>query len=162
MLVFLIASLNRGVYSTSKPDQPKMTNSMVGSGLLPTEPDTFGLIGGFPPQKPEPPDPTTKSTKSGDIQRFFNKNLQILVILLLFWWRATWNLPDPTRSGKISSRSSPDLDWSSKISAMAVKPKTWWTRTRRSAHYYGSVLALFFTHPNFSCRVRFGNKPNSA
>ena len=147
-MVFLIASLNRGVYSTSKPDQPKMTNSTVSSGLLPTEPDTLGLIGGFPPQKIEPPNPTIKSTKSSDIQRFFNKNLQILVILLLFWRRATWNLPD--------------LDWSSKISAMAVKPKTQWTWTRRFDHYYGSVLVLFFTHPNFSCRVRFGNKPNSA
>ena len=43
-MVFLIASLNRGVYSTLKPDQPEMTNLTVGSGLLPTEPDTFGLI----------------------------------------------------------------------------------------------------------------------
>ena len=67
---------------------PEPTNPTVGDGSPSTKPDTLGSVGGFPPQKPEPPDPTIKSTKSSNIQRFFDKNLQILTIFLLFRQRA--------------------------------------------------------------------------
>ena len=101
--------INRGIHWTWKPDQParhaeieppppELTNPIVGGGSPPTELDTFGSVGRFPPQKPNPPDPTIKSTKFGDIQRFSDKNLQISAIFLLFRRRATWNPPDPTRS----------------------------------------------------------------
>ena len=54
---------------------PEPINLIVSSTLPPTRPDPFGSASRFPPQKPEPPDPTTKSTKSGKIQRFLDKEL---------------------------------------------------------------------------------------
>lgn len=85
----------------TKPPLPEPTNLTVGGGLLPTEPDTFGSVGGCPLLKPEPPDPTIKSTKSDDIQRFFDKKLHKPAIFLLFRRRATQIhqiLGDPVRS----------------------------------------------------------------
>ena len=113
----------------TKPPPPELTNPTVDSGLPPTEPNTFGSIGGFPPQKPEPPDLTIKSTKSGDIQRFSDKNLQIPAIFLLFRRRATWNPPNPSRSSldlMDSAKYRPDLDRFGKILAPAAKLETDW------------------------------------
>ena len=59
---------------TDRPP-PELINPTVVDESPPTEPDPFGSAGGFPPQKPEQPDPTIKSTKSGEIQRFFDKEL---------------------------------------------------------------------------------------
>ena len=89
-------------HSTNPPDPPETerpspepTNPMVGGGSPPTEPEPFGSVGGFPPQKLEPPDSTITSTTSSDIQRFSNKKWQIPAIFLLFRRRYTWNLPNP-------------------------------------------------------------------
>ena len=73
-----------------EPEPPplKLTNPTVGGGSPPTEPDPFESTGGFPPQKPEPPNSTIKSTKSGEIERFSDKELLEIHC----------NPPDPVRS----------------------------------------------------------------
>ena len=70
------------VHPLNLPDLPELelpplepTTPTVGGGSPLTEPDPFGSAGGFPPQKPKPPDPTIKATKSGEIERFFDKEL---------------------------------------------------------------------------------------
>ena len=71
----LVHPLNSPDPPEPEPPPPDPTNPTVGGGLPPTEPDPFGSAYGFPPQKPEPPDPTIKSTKSGEIERFSDKEL---------------------------------------------------------------------------------------
>ena len=143
---------------TNSPDPPETdrpslepTNPTVGNGSPPTELKPFGSVCGFPPQKPEPPNLTITSTSSGYIQRFADKKWQISAIFLLFQRRSTWNPPNPTRFGDISSRSSPDsmdptkyrpdLTGSNEISASMVKletdrhkPENRWTQTGRPDH----------------------------
>ena len=156
-----------------KTDQHKLepTNPTVGGGSPSTKPNTFGSVSGFTPQKPEPPDPTIKSTKFGDIQSFLDKNLQILVIFLLFRWRAAWNPPNSARSHqdlvRFPAKYWLDLNQSGKISTLAAKPKTnrhkpetQRTRTKQFDHHYGSVSVLFFSHPKNSSRVGSGYDRN--
>ncbi|XP_030945714.1 uncharacterized protein LOC115970193 [Quercus lobata] len=88
----------------TEPQPLELTNPTVGGGSPTIEPDTFGSISGFPPQKLEPPDPTIKSTKSGDIQMFSNKFTNIGNIFAF----PTKSYLKSTRSSKISLRSSPD------------------------------------------------------
>ena len=156
----------------TEPQPLELTNPTVGDGSPTIEPDTFGSVSGFPPQKLEPPDPTIKSTKSGNIQMFSNKFTNTGDIFAF----PTKSYLKSTRSSKISSRSSPDsmdpakyqpdLDRSVKISAPAAKPKTNWhkpktqrTRTGRSDHYYMSVLVLFFTHSKYLDQALVEHKP---
>ena len=49
---------------------------MVSGGLLPTEPDAFGSVGGFPLLKPEQSDLIIKPKTSSNIRRFFDENIQ--------------------------------------------------------------------------------------
>ena len=59
----------------TEPPPPESTNPIVGSRLPPIEPDPFGSVGKFPPKNPKPLNPTIKSKKSGEIQRFSDKDL---------------------------------------------------------------------------------------
>ena len=67
---------------------PELINPTVAGGLPPIGLDPFGSASGILPQKPKPPDPTIKSTKSGEIQRFSDKELLEIHC----------NPPDPARS----------------------------------------------------------------
>lgn len=46
---------------------PKPTTPAISGESLPSESDTFGLVGRFPPPKLKPPNPIVKSKKSSDI-----------------------------------------------------------------------------------------------
>ena len=59
----------------TEPQPLELTNLTVGGGFPTIEPDTFGSVNGFPPQKLEPPNPTIKATKSGEIESFSDKEL---------------------------------------------------------------------------------------
>ena len=143
---------------------PEPTNPTVGCGLPPTEHEPFGLVGGFPPPKPEPPDPTTKSTTSGDIRRISNKKWLIPAIFLLFRLRSTWNSSDPMRSDNISSTSSLDLTdltkyrldlaGPGKILAPTEKLETDWHKPENP------VSVLILTHPRNSGRFRVRHNPD--
>ena len=66
-------------HPTNPPDPPEMpppepTNLMVDSGSPRIEPEPFGLVGGFPPQKPEPPNPTIKSKHPATFKSIPTKN----------------------------------------------------------------------------------------
>ena len=110
---------------------PEPINLTVSSTLPPTRPDPFGSASRFPPQKPEPLDPTIKSTKSGKIQMFSDKELLEIhcnpldpAIFLIFQWRAAWNQPNLSRSNlelTDSAKYQPDLDQSGQISAPVTK-----------------------------------------
>ena len=104
----------RGVHRTRslaqpagpEPPPPEPTNlMMISGGSPPTELDPFRSASGFPPQKPKPLDSTIKSTKSGKIQRFSDKELLEIhcnppdpAIFFIFQRRATWNPHDLARS----------------------------------------------------------------
>ena len=72
------------VYPSNPPEpEPKIVQTdtpTVGCGLPPTKPDAFGLVGGFPLPKPEQLNPIINPKTSSDIRRFFNENIQNLVI----------------------------------------------------------------------------------
>ena len=120
------------IHPFNPPDlpEPEPTNPTVGGGSPPSELDPFGSASGFPPQKPEPPDPTIKSTKSGEIERFSDKELleihQIRQDLVKIYSRFD-------RFSQILARSRPirrNISTNGEISEPAAKPEIEPTPTR--------------------------------
>ena len=142
------------VHPLNLPDLPELeppplepTTLTVGGGSPLTELDPFGSAGGFPPQKPKPPDPTIKATKSGEIERFSDKELleihqiqrhflfsdEDLLEIQQIWRDLVKIYSRFDRSSQILARSRPiwwNIGTDGEISKPTVKPETEPTLTR--------------------------------